>query len=102
MTLGSITVELVYATRAKVETRRVALRAGASVADAIAASGIEACVGTNFDALKVGIFGRLCSRSERVNDGDRIEIYRPLTVEPNQARLRRAAKKEAQKKVQKR
>jgi len=44
-------------------------------------------------ALDVGIFGRPCGVQEIVHPGDRIEIYRPLTIDPKLARRRRAALK---------
>jgi putative ubiquitin-RnfH superfamily antitoxin RatB of RatAB toxin-antitoxin module len=40
----------------------------------------------------VGIFGLVVDRARPLSDGDRIEIYRPLAVDPKQARRRRAAK----------
>lgn len=41
---------------------------------------------------KVGIFSRLKSLSDFVSEGDRIEIYRPLTMDPKEARRKRAIK----------
>ena len=44
----------------------------------------------------VGIFGVLCDRSAVPRDGDRIEIYRPLTADPKESRRERArARKQA-------
>lgn len=44
----------------------------------------------------VGIFGELCDRSTVPRDGDRIELYRPLTSDPKESRRERArARKEA-------
>lgn len=40
----------------------------------------------------VGVFGLVVDRGRMVSDGERIEIYRPLVVDPKQARRRRAAK----------
>ena len=37
----------------------------------------------------VGIFGVLCERSAVPRDGDRIEIYRPLNVDPKESRRER-------------
>lgn len=71
----------------------VRVRSGATVADAIRASGI----GDRFpDAARaahgVGIFNRLCDPGTPVQGGDRIEIYRPLVADPKTARRRRAAR----------
>lgn len=41
---------------------------------------------------KVGIFGRLCNLDTKVNNGDRIEIYQPLVIDPKKIRLNRAKK----------
>jgi putative ubiquitin-RnfH superfamily antitoxin RatB of RatAB toxin-antitoxin module len=41
----------------------------------------------------VGIFGKLVHRDHALNDGDRIEIYRPLMEEPKLARRARASRK---------
>ncbi len=38
----------------------------------------------------VGIYGRRVALTETVRDGDRVEIYRPLTADPKEARRRRA------------
>lgn len=39
---------------------------------------------------RVGVFGRLRDLSEIVASGDRVEIYRPLLVDPKEARARRS------------
>lgn len=39
----------------------------------------------------VGIFGEPCSRERVLNAGDRLEIYRPLAVDPKEARRARAS-----------
>ncbi len=41
---------------------------------------------------KVGIWSRTKKLHEQVNDGDRIEIYRPLIADPKEVRRRRAEK----------
>lgn len=70
--------------------RRVRLRAGATVEDALAASGVLAAAGLNAAELDVGVFGRACTLADRLRDNDRVEIYRPLSVDPMQARRIRA------------
>ena len=61
---------------------RVALQLpeGASVADALRASGLQAAGGP------VGIWGRVQPLHTLLRDRDRIEIYRPLKVDPKEAR----------------
>jgi putative ubiquitin-RnfH superfamily antitoxin RatB of RatAB toxin-antitoxin module len=41
---------------------------------------------------KVGIFGKLSTLSAKLCSGDRVEIYRPLIVDPRAVRKQRAAK----------
>ncbi len=51
------------------------------------------------DQLVVGIFGKKCTLDTVINEGDRIEIYRPLTIDPKVARRLRAAKKNLKNKL---
>ncbi|OGT43223.1 MAG: RnfH family protein [Gammaproteobacteria bacterium RIFCSPHIGHO2_12_FULL_40_19] len=41
----------------------------------------------------VGIFGQCVKLDSNLQDGDRVEIYRPLTIDPKEARRLRAEKK---------
>lgn len=38
---------------------------------------------------KVGIFGKLAKLDTPVKEGDRVEIYRPITADPTQVQRRR-------------
>ena len=71
----------------------VELPDGASVADALAAvANQEPFAGLNLAALPVGVFNQLVSdRSQLLTDGDRVEIYRELDIDPMTARQQRAA-----------
>ncbi|TLP44274.1 RnfH family protein [Cohaesibacter sp. CAU 1516] len=42
----------------------------------------------DLSAQKVGIFGRIVKLTQRLEDGDRVEIYRPITVDPDQVERR--------------
>ena len=44
------------------------------------------------DLNAVGIFGRRVPPATRLADGDRVEIYRPLALDPKEQRRRRARK----------
>lgn len=44
----------------------------------------------NLSVNKVGVFGRLVSLNYVLEEGDRIEIYRPLKIDPKAARRLRA------------
>ena len=67
------------------QARSVSLPAGATVRDALAASG--------FEGHAVGIFGKRVDLGHRLADGDRVEIYRPLATDPKEARRQRALKR---------
>ena len=47
---------------------------------------------------KVGVFGKVAALTATLNDGDRVEIYRPLIADPKEARKKRAAEGKAMKK----
>lgn len=68
----------------------VDLPLGTCVADALhACSALPAFAGAELLNLDVGIWGKLASHSQRLADGDRVELYRPLTVDPKVARRTR-------------
>ena len=55
----------------------------ATVADAIAASGILARFPQiDLEVQKTGIFGRIVKLDALLRAGDRVEIYRPITCDP--------------------
>ena len=60
------------------------LAEGATVADAIRAGGLVAD-----EAMAVGVWGRKADGSQPLRDGDRVEIARPLRVDPKLARRER-------------
>jgi putative ubiquitin-RnfH superfamily antitoxin RatB of RatAB toxin-antitoxin module len=86
-----ITVEVVYALPAQQPLLRVRLDEGATVADAIRASGIlDAFPEIDLARNKIGIFSKLVKPDEKVRDKDRVEIYRPLIADPKEVRRKRA------------
>jgi hypothetical protein len=88
----TIEVEVAYAEPERQFLRRITLPIGATVADAIAASGFESAFGIDTSGLATGIWSKIAARDTRLSDGDRVEIYRPLVVDPKEARRRRASK----------
>lgn len=88
---GAIQVEVVYALPAVQPLMRVALVEGATVGDAVRASGLlEAYPDIDLAKNKVGIFSKLVKLDEKVRDRDRVEIYRPLLADPKEVRRKRA------------
>lgn len=94
-----ITIEVAYATKEKQVILETQVDAGTSVFDAAANSGIDQRFPEiDFEATPMGIFGKkvMKPKSQTVNAGERIELYRPLLIDPKQARANRAAKKAAE------
>lgn len=88
-------VEVIYATPRHQEVRVVTLEAGATVRDALAVSRMAADHPETAEwPAGVGIWGRKAELDQRLRDGDRVEIYRPLTADPKDARRMRAQKAE--------
>jgi putative ubiquitin-RnfH superfamily antitoxin RatB of RatAB toxin-antitoxin module len=92
----SVQVELAYALPDKQIVVGLTLAAGATVADALAAAAEDPQFSeVETGDLAVGIFGRVCERSQTLAPGDRVEIYRELTVDPKTARRQRAQRQKA-------
>ncbi|WP_058959169.1 RnfH family protein [Type-E symbiont of Plautia stali] len=89
--MPDITVEVVYALPNKQYLRSVTLEEGATVEQAIKASGLLSLrKDIDLSNNKVGIFSRPVKLGDAVQDGDRVEIYRPLIADPKQMRRQRA------------
>lgn len=68
----------------------VAVDPGATVAQAIEGSGLpQARPGFDWRGASVGVWGRKSGLDAALRDGDRIEVYRPLQVDPKLARRER-------------
>ncbi|HEY6943383.1 RnfH family protein [Dokdonella sp.] len=85
-----ITIEVAYAEPSRQFLRRLELEAGATIADAIEASGVGAACAIDPAALASGIWSKPAPRAAVLADGDRVELYRPLKADPKEARRRRA------------
>ncbi len=89
---ASVDVTVVYAAPGVEALVRVTLPAGAVVADAVAASGLLDLHGLDPRALGYAIFGERARAATPLAEGDRIELTRPLVVDPKEARRQRAAR----------
>lgn len=87
-----IRVEVAYAEPQRQWLRGVELAEGASVADAITASGIERDAGVDAFSMTLGIWSKPAQPSTVLRNGDRVELYRPLKADPKESRRRRAAR----------
>jgi len=87
-----LAIDVVYAAPGVERSYSVHLVPGATVGDAIHASGVlRDCAEIDLARNAVGVWGRARSLTTPLNDGDRVEIYRPLIADPKDARRRRAA-----------
>lgn len=89
--MPDISVEVVYALPDKQYLRTVTLDEGATVEQAIKASGLLSLrKDIDLASNKVGIFSRPVKLDDAVQEGDRVEIYRPLIADPKELRRQRA------------
>ena len=99
--MSEIEVSIVYALPEQQDVRKLAVAAGTSALDAIRASHmLSDYPAIDVDTIRVGVFANLLDGRSRplpdqyqVKHGDRLEIYRPLLIDPKQARLQRAKKR---------
>jgi putative ubiquitin-RnfH superfamily antitoxin RatB of RatAB toxin-antitoxin module len=89
-----IAVTVIYARPGGQAVRSLELDFPATLGDAVKASGLlEEYAEIDLDARhRVGIFGRLADLNAVLSDGDQVEIYRPLLVDPRESRRRRAVR----------
>ena len=89
---GFIRVQLVHALPERYWSWDVMLEPGSCISDALgaAAPAIEAA-GIEVDETCLAVFGRSAGTRTRLHDGDRIELLRPLLVNPRDARASRAS-----------
>lgn len=86
-----INVQVIYLGERGLFRQHLRLPAGSSVMQAVNASGVSDAASPGcIDPARLGIFSRRVAPDAPVSDGDRIEIYRPLTADPKDARRRRA------------
>lgn len=84
-------VEVAYGTAERQTLIALEVEEGSTVAQVLKSAGAEqAFAGLPLESMPVGIFGRLVDRAEVLRAGDRVELYRPLKLDPKEARRRRA------------
>ena len=96
MGTSKIKVEVAFAAPDEQKIIKLNVLVGTTMYDAIVQSGITNIFPQiNIETDKCGIFGKAVKKPKEheLREGDRVEIYRPLTIDPKQARLNRAAKK---------
>lgn len=99
MNPGRLEVSVVYARADRQWVVKVALQAPATLQDAFERSGLrDLCPEFAGQLPELGIFHRRRDPDTLLRDGDRVEVYRPLLLDPMEARRLRARR--AQKKTQ--
>ncbi|MEX1670473.1 RnfH family protein [Zhongshania guokunii] len=96
----TIHVEVAYALPDKQRIVALELPEGTTVRAAALQSGLDKqFVELDLSAVDLGVFGKGVSKPEEqvLKNGDRVEIYRPLIVDPKEVRKQRAAKVKARK-----
>lgn len=88
-----IKVEVIYLTPHDQSTIPLTLPQGATLLNAIHLSNIlEKCPEIDLNKNKVGIFSKIVALDTVLKAGDRVEIYRPLLIDPKQKRLAKVKK----------
>ena len=86
-----INICVAYARKDKQWIIPITVPLGTTIDLAIKQSGIlEECAERSRENLHVGIFGMVKRLSDVLKDGDRVEIYRPLSADPKELRRGRA------------
>lgn len=94
-------VTVLYAPQARtVLEKMLHLPAGSTLGDAVHATGwhsrpeVRELIEKGHEAaqLSCGIWGKPCALSQVLQEGDRVELYRPLLVDPKVARRERFAR----------
>ena len=99
MPTDDLHIEIAYATPGQQMILECVINADVSPRDAVMQSNIE----TFFPEIDkqncdLGIFGKAIRNDHKLQNGDRIEIYRPLLADPKEVRKRRAAEGKRMKK----
>jgi hypothetical protein len=86
----SLAVEVVFCPApGQVDQVQLTLPPGSTVADALQASGVLQRHGLVIGELRVGVWCRAATLDHALRERDRVEVYRPLTVDPKEARRQR-------------
>jgi uncharacterized protein len=83
----ALRVEVVYCPRpGEVDRSELQLPPGSTLAQALEASGLLQRHGLAAEAVRAGVWCRAAAPETALRDLDRVELYRPLQVDPKEAR----------------
>ena len=90
--MARLEIEVILAWRGGQEIVTVDLEEGATALDAVRKSGLAGRhPGIDIGNPALGIYGRLVKPDTPLREGDRVELYRPLNVDPKEARRAKAS-----------
>jgi putative ubiquitin-RnfH superfamily antitoxin RatB of RatAB toxin-antitoxin module len=93
-----LNVEVAYALPDKQRIEKLSVAAGTTATQAVA----QANLGRFFDdlvepeAMRLGVFGKAVAGTHVLTEGERVEVYRDLLVDPKAVRRARAEKAKAE------
>lgn len=96
---NKVKVSLAWSPRSgEAEELTLSLPAGATALDALRAGGLldgrhDGAEGADPSSHAIGIWGRACTSAAALKEGDRVELYRPLALDPKEARRQRATRR---------
>jgi putative ubiquitin-RnfH superfamily antitoxin RatB of RatAB toxin-antitoxin module len=86
-------IEIAYATPHKQLILEHEVEAGSLAREAVRSCGIDQHFPEiDLEVCDIGVYGKAVADDYQLNDGDRIEIYRPLIADPKEVRRQRAAR----------
>lgn len=90
-----INIEVAYALAHKQKINRLRVPVGTNARQAAMQSGLDMVFsGLDLSTVPLGVFSRSLPNPDdyQVQEGDRVELYRPLLADPKEARKQRAQK----------
>jgi len=97
---AGLRVCVVYALAQFQRLVNVELPPGSTLMNAVEASGLlQDFPEILHNPLRLGVFGRERALDEQLQNGDRVEIYRPLQADPKEARRQRAERRPLRRKT---
>lgn len=92
----TIGVYVVYALPSRQRVVSLQVTAGTTAVDAVCQSGLLAeFPEIGLERARLGVFGRRVNPDHVLSEGDRVEVYRPLTADPKAVRRERAERAKA-------
>jgi putative ubiquitin-RnfH superfamily antitoxin RatB of RatAB toxin-antitoxin module len=86
-----VKIEVVFALPSRQELVELSLDENATVEEAIRESGIaESFPDEDLSTCQAGVWGKPVGREHVLEEGNRVELYRPLVIDPREARRQRA------------